>query len=110
MAREPDVALFKTLSGSLARKQISTDFLQSIAKQRIPPEWLSKVTTGVVFSCHIARLTKSVSNQKILLSHAIPMSNCMALMESHFKYEASMALSAKKVPNPCFIGSTPLHN
>ena len=54
MAREPDVALIKTASISLARTQFLADFLQSIAKQRIPPERLSKVTTDVVFSCHIA--------------------------------------------------------
>ena len=93
------MALFKTASGSLACREILADFLQTIAKQKIPPEWLSKVTTGVVFSCHIAQLMKSVSNQKTLWSHVIPMSHCMALVETHFKYEACMALSAKMVPD-----------
>lgn len=32
VAREPDVALFKTASGSLACRQILRDVLQSIAK------------------------------------------------------------------------------
>ena len=32
MAREPDVALFKTASDSLSRRQAVTDFLQCIAK------------------------------------------------------------------------------
>ena len=56
------MALFKTVSGSLARRQILADFLQSKAEKQIPPERLSKVNTGVVFSCHIARLAKLVSN------------------------------------------------
>ena len=55
MALEPDVALLMTASSSLARKQILADFLQSIAKQRIPPEGLSKVTIGVFFSRHLVR-------------------------------------------------------
>ena len=62
MACEPDVALFKTAFGTLAHTQILADFLQSIAKKRMPPERLSKVNTGVVFSCHISRLVKLVSN------------------------------------------------
>jgi len=65
------------------------------------PEWLSKVTTGVVFSYHIAQLTKSVLNQKILWSHMMPMFNCTAHMETHFKYEAFIDLSAKKVSDTC---------
>ena len=73
MAREPDVPLFKTASGSLTRRQILADFLQSIAKQQILPLRPSKVTTGVVFSCLIARLAKLVTNWNILLSHATPM-------------------------------------
>ena len=74
---------------------------QCTAKQRIPPEWLSKVTTGVVFSCHEARLANSVSNQKILWFLVIPIPNCMVLMEAHFfLYGAFMALSAKKVSDP----------
>jgi len=48
MAREPYVALFKTASGSLACRQILADFIQSIAKQRIPPERLSRITTGTI--------------------------------------------------------------
>ena len=35
---------------SLAHRQILADFLQNVAKQRIPPERPSKVTTDVVFS------------------------------------------------------------
>ena len=62
MARESDVALFKTASGSLACRQLLADFFQCIAKQQIPTEKHFKVTTGVVFSCHIARLAKLVSN------------------------------------------------
>ena len=62
MAPKPQVAVFKTASGSLARKQILADFLQSIAKQPIAQKRLSKVTTTVGFSCHIARLAKLVSN------------------------------------------------
>ena len=62
MAREPDVALFKTAAGSLACRIISTDFLQSITKQQILPERFSKVATGVVFSSHIARLAKLILN------------------------------------------------
>ena len=84
MAREPDVALFKTQSGSLARRQNFADFLQSIAKWRIPPERPSKVNTGVVFSCHIARIANLASNWKMFWSHATPIPNFMALMESHF--------------------------
>ena len=99
MAREPDVALFKTASGSLACRQIFSDFLQSISIQRIPPERLSKLTTGEIFSCHIARLTKSVSNQ-ILSPHVTLMSDSMALLEAYFKHEAFMAL--------CQKGSRPL--
>ena len=56
------LALFKTKFGSLPRRQILADSPQSIAKQRIPPKWLSKITTCVVFSCHIARIAKSVLN------------------------------------------------
>ena len=84
MAREPDVALFKTASGSLARREILADYLQSIAKQRIPPERSSKVTTDVIFSCHIPRLAMSESDWKILWSHVTPMPNCLALIEIHF--------------------------
>ena len=73
MAHEPDVALFKTTSSSLARKQILADFLQSTAKQRILPERSAKVATDVVFSCRIARLVKVVSNWKVLGSHVTPM-------------------------------------
>ena len=62
MSRESHVALFKTASGSLARRQILADSPQSIAKQRIPPKWLSKIITCVVFNCHIARIAKFVSN------------------------------------------------
>ena len=65
MAREPDVALFKAASGSLACGQILADFLQSTAKQRIPPERPFKVATAVVFCCHIARLDKFVWDWKI---------------------------------------------
>ena len=97
MTHKPHVALFKTASGSLARRQIQADFLQSTAKQRIPPERLSKLTATVIFSCHIARLAMLESNWKILCSNATPMPNFMALMGSHFYYEASMALSAKTV-------------
>ena len=56
------MALFKTASGSLARRQILADFLESIAKQWIPTESLSKVTICVFFSCQIARIAKFVSN------------------------------------------------
>ena len=66
MVREPNVGLFKTASGSLARRQILANFPQSTAEQRIPPQRPSKVTTVVVFSCHIARLAKLESNSKIL--------------------------------------------
>ena len=38
MAREPHVALLKIASGSLSRREILADFIQSIAKQRILPE------------------------------------------------------------------------
>ena len=62
MAREPDLVPFKTAPGSLARRQILADFLQSIGKQPLPPERLSKFTTGVVFGFHIARLAKLVWN------------------------------------------------
>ena len=62
MAHEPDTALLKTVSGSLARRQILADFHQSKAEKRITPERFSKVKTGVVFSCHIAQLAKLVSN------------------------------------------------
>ena len=62
MAFEPDLALFRIASGSLPRRQILADFHQSIAKQRIPLEWSSKVTTDVIFSSHIARSIKLVSN------------------------------------------------
>ena len=37
MVREPDVALFKIASGSLARRQILADFPQCISEQRILP-------------------------------------------------------------------------
>ena len=53
MAREPDIALFKTASGL---QKIVANFFYSIVRQRISPERHSKVTTGVVFSFHIARL------------------------------------------------------
>ena len=36
------------------------------------------------------------------------MTSCMALMEIYSKHEAVMALSAKKVPDPCHIVSTAL--
>ena len=37
MAREPDATLFKTASGSLARRQVLSYFLLSIAIQQILP-------------------------------------------------------------------------
>ena len=56
MAHEPDMALCKTASGSLAsRFTLLSISSKSIAKQRIPPEQLSKATAGVKFRCHIAR-------------------------------------------------------
>ena len=66
MACEPDVALFKTASGSLACRQILAELLPSIAKQCIPLGRLSKVTTGVGFSFHIAELARLVLNWKTL--------------------------------------------
>ena len=84
MAREPDVAVYKTAPGSLARRQILAGFLQSVAKQRIPPERLSKVNISAVLSCHKARLAKLVSNWKVWWPHTAPMLNCMALKEKHF--------------------------
>ena len=62
MVNEPHVALFKTASGSLARRQILADFIQSISKQRILPERSSKVTNCVLFSCHKVRCAKLVPN------------------------------------------------
>ena len=53
MAREPDMALFKNAFGSLAHTLIVVDIY--ITKQRIHPEQLSKVTVGVVFTCHVTR-------------------------------------------------------
>ena len=104
MVREPYEALSKTAPGSLARKQIGADLIQSIVKQRIISERPPKVTICVVLSYHIARLIKLVSNWKIVWSHATPM---WVSWKSLFKYEALMALSAKKVPDPwskSFIG------
>ena len=62
MAREPDVALFKIASGSMACKQLLAHFIQSITNRGIPPDKLSKVATDVVFNSQIARLAKLVSN------------------------------------------------
>ena len=56
------MALFKTASGSLARRYLLAGFHKSIAKQRIPLERLSNATTGVAFSCHIGRIAKLESN------------------------------------------------
>ena len=51
MDRKPDVALFKTAPGSLTRRQILADVVESIATQLILAVRPFKVTTGVVFSC-----------------------------------------------------------
>ena len=83
MALEPHVALFETAPGSQAFGQIFIDFFQAIAEQQILPEKLSKFTTGVVFSCDIARLAKLVSKKKIFWSYVTLMPNCMSLMEIH---------------------------
>ena len=48
------MALSKTESSSLARRQIYADLLQSITKQRVPLERPSKVAAGAVFRCDIA--------------------------------------------------------
>ena len=77
------MALFKTVSGPLARRQVLGNLLQSIAKQLIPRERLATVTTDVIFNCHIAPLAKLVLNQKILWSHATSIPNCIVLMEIH---------------------------
>ena len=45
MPREPHVPLFKTESGSLARRKILSDCPHSIAKQRLPRKLPSKVST-----------------------------------------------------------------
>ena len=84
MACESDVALLKTASGSLTRRQTLPDFLQSIAQQQILQSRPSKVTTAVVFSYLIARLAKSVANWNILWSHSTPLPNRMALVELNF--------------------------
>jgi len=81
MAHEPDLVLFKTAFGFLARRQIAD---KSQTKQQILPLRPSKVTTGVLFSCLIARLVKLVTNWNVLLPRATPMPNFMALMELHF--------------------------
>ena len=91
------MALFKTASGSLTRRQILADFLLSIATQQMLPLRPSKVTTGVVFSCLIARLAKLVTNWNILWFHAIPMLS----WNSIFKYQAFKTLLTKKASDPC---------
>ena len=100
MAREPGVAPCKTGSGSLTRRQISADFLQSIAKQQILPVRPSKVSTGVVFNYLIARLAKLVTNWNIYapMRHQCPI--IWLSWSSIFKYQTLKALSAKKVPDP----------
>ena len=55
MAREPDVALFKTESGSLTRRRISADISSKHCKTAITSRTTSKVNAGAIFKCHIAR-------------------------------------------------------
>ena len=54
MACEPDVATDECLWLSVSQRNLKA-FLQSIAKQRVPPERLFKVIPGVISGCHIAR-------------------------------------------------------
>ena len=65
MAREPDVAPFKTVFGSLALRI----FLQTFFKVLQNSECLFKVTAGVVFGClkDLQTWAKSVSNQTIFV-------------------------------------------
>ena len=49
------MALLMTASGSVVRRQSWLPFLQSIAKQRIPPEKLQKVITGVAAGVILAQ-------------------------------------------------------
>ena len=94
-AREPDVALFKTESDSLPRRQILADFLESIAKQRMPPKRPSEVTTYVVFSCHIPpNCLVCVSPGKPFLNTRLPWFLSLWVM-----------LSFKKVPDHWFTES-----
>ena len=60
MAPEPNVALFKTASGSLPHRKILADFLQCIAKQRIAPKCLPKLSL-VSFSVVIQSINQSIN-------------------------------------------------
>ena len=86
MAREPDMALFKTASGSLVRGHVLEDVSSKYYK--------TANTSGKAFqSYHRHRLQLSyslvehwlLSDQKILCPHTTPISNCMALMEIRFE-------------------------
>jgi len=83
MAREPHVALFKTVPGSLARRQILAACFKALQNSEYFKKGLPKLSS-VVFSCLIVQLAKLVLNYKILWSRVTPMLNCMALMETHF--------------------------
>ena len=48
MAHDPGVTLSKTASDSLTCRQIVADFLQSIAKQRMPFQSYQLVSSSVV--------------------------------------------------------------
>ena len=100
MACVPDVMLLMTASGSVLQKNLKT-LLQ------IPPEQLSKVTTGIVFWYNISSQhgigQASVESDYFggSVCHQYPIVT-MALMTMHFYMKIN---SAKKVPTPAEINS-----
>jgi len=85
----------------LPGSQKVADFIQSIAKQWIPFQSyrLCRLRISYRFT-NIGQVSVESDNFCALMT---PKSNCMALVEVHFKHEAFMALSAKKVPDPQYM-------
>jgi len=100
MAREPHVALFKTTSGSQKN-------LNRLSSKHCKLANTSKVTLE---SQHLCRLQLSCTPELLSLSRIRrfcgPMRHQVPLVwlswKTIFKCEASMALSARKVPDPCY--------
>ena len=85
MACEPDVALLMIASGYLI-------FLQ----QKMPPERLSKVANGVVIMCNTSPTEHWPIQCRIrlfLLFNVTSISNCMALVNMHFKNQNFITLT-----------------
>ena len=89
--------VFKTASGSLSRRQILARLPSKRSKtMNISKKRPTKVTICIIFSCYLIQIAMRYRCPIVWLSG-----------KTIFKYEATIALSAKKAPYPCPKNSRP---